>query len=290
MTIAIIIATHNRSRLLKVLLQQLSELIIPDGVSIMIIIVNDGSTDGTLNMINNWFPGVKVINGDGNWWWTKCINEGVKTAIDNGCTHCLLLNDDNEVNKDYLKILVSDYLTLQKLSILGTASVSLSLPHRIESAGTKRFIRWRLKFVPYYKGFHVVDEHFNGIKKTWTLSGRGTLISMEVFNEIGFFDERLIQYGSDDEFFIRANIFNIPVYISWNAVVFNHTHLTSDGAVYKSSFIKLIKSFFNKYSSNSIMKQIYLYYKYGYIILLPFYIVYYFLGNIKAYFLNYRNV
>lgn len=290
MTVAIIIATYNRGKLLEVLLKQILALAIPNDVSLKIIIINDGSTDGTLDMLINNFPNVKVVNGDGNWWWTKCINEGIKAAIACECTHFLLMNDDNEINTDYLKILIRDYRTLEKVSVLGSATVSLSLPHRVESAGTREFIKWKFKFVPYYKGFHLTDENFNGIKRSWTLSGRGTLISKEVIDEIGMLDEKLVQYGSDDEFCIRANLINIPVYISWNAIIYNHTNLTSEGAIYKSSFLTFIKSFFNKFSSNSLKKQIYLYSKYGYPFLLPFYLMYYVGGNLKAYFFNYRNV
>lgn len=289
MKIGIIIATFNRKNLLSKLIINLNSIIIPNNTTINKIIVNDGSNDGTIELLISNYNDLTIINGNGNWWWTKCMNEGFKKAIDLKNDYVLILNDDIVLAPDYLKILIEDYNKLPKGSILGSSSISINKPHKIESAGSKKFIKWKLKFSPYYSGFKLVDDHFNGIYKTWTLSGRGTLIPVEVFNKIDFYDEKLIQYGSDDEFCIRANHNNIPVFISWNARVYNQTNLTSKGAVFKKEGLWiLIKSFFNKYSVNSIYKHIYLYKKYGYPILLPIYIIVVFLGTIKAYYFNYN--
>jgi len=290
MKIAIVIATYNRCNLLKVLLNQINDLIVPTGVTLKTIIVNDGSTDNTLHMLRTDFPQVTIINGSGDWWWTKCMNEGFKKAIQLDQNYVLILNDDNEIEKDYLIKLIHDYNTLASGSILGSASVSITKPHKIESAGTKSFSKISLKCKPYYKGFSLMDENFYGIHPTWTLSGRGTLIPVEVFHKIGFYDEKLVQYGSDDEFCIRSNIKKYPVYISWNARIYNHTFETSKGSVYrKEGLISLLKSFLNCYSVNSISKNIYIYKKYSYSILLPIYLLILILGTVKAYYFNYKN-
>jgi GT2 family glycosyltransferase len=290
MNIAIVIATFNRCNLLKVLLDQIHELIVPSGVTLKTIIVNDGSTDNTLHMLRTDFPQVTIINGSGDWWWTKCMNEGFKKAIQLNQNYVLILNDDNEIEKDYFIKLIHDYNKLANGSILGSASVSITKPHKIESAGTKSFNKITLKFKPYYKGFAFLDENFFGVHPTWTLSGRGTLIPVEIFGKIGFYDEKLVQYGSDDEFCIRSKINKYPVYVSWNAIIYNHTFKTSKGSVYrKDSLITFLKSFFNPYSINSISKNIYIYKKYSYSILLPFYLLILILGTIKAYYFNYKN-
>ena len=217
------------------------------------------------------------------------MNEGFKKSIEFGYEYVLILNDDIEIQPDYLKTLLNDYSTLPSNSILGSASISINKPHQIESAGTKQFIKWRLKFVPYFKGFKLMNENFRGIHKSWTLSGRGTLIPVSIFNQIGLYDEKLVQYGSDDEFCIRANLNNIPVYISWNALIYNNTQLTSKGSAFKKEgLLTLLKSFYNKYSVNSLYKHVYLYNKYGYKLLLPLYLLIVISGTIKAYYFNYR--
>jgi len=287
--IGIIIATYNRLNLLNKLFHQINKLNIPINVKLKIILVEDGNLDYTKEGMELDSNLITKIKGNGNWWWTKCMNEGFKKAIEFGYEFVLILNDDIEIQPNYLKTLLDDYSTLPPNSILGSSSISINKPHQIESAGTKQFIKWRLKFVPYFKGFKPINENFRGIHKSWTLSGRGTLIPVSIFNQIGFYDEKLVQYGSDDEFCIRANLNKIPVYISWNAHIYNNTNLTSKGSVFKKEgLLNLLKSFFNKYSVNSLYKHAYLYNKYGYKLLLPLHLLIVITGTIKAYYFNYR--
>lgn len=288
--IAIIITTFNRKESLKRVLTNLKSVHIPDSIIVRKIIINDGSTDGTADLLEKLFKDCIIINGDGKWYWTKCMNEGFKKAIELEYDYVLILNDDVEIKTEYLNILINNYAVLPINSILGSSSISIDKPHKIESAGTKDFIKWRLKFVPYYSGFTKLDERFSGIHKTWTLSGRGTLIPLSVIQTIGFYDENLPQYGSDDEFCIRANLSNIPVYVSWNAKVFNQTYSTSKGSAFiKSGVLTLFKSFFNKHSVNSLSKHVYLYKKYSYPILTPLYVLIVIIGTFKAYYFNYKN-
>lgn len=289
MKLAIVISTHDRINLLVELVQQIQLNQDRINEKFSIIIVNDNSANQGETLLKLKYPEIIVINGTGNWWWTKCMNEGFKKAIELGYDHVLILNDDVEIRPNYLTTLLNDYASLPPNSILGSASVSMNKPHKIESAGTKQFIKWRFKFIPYFKGFKLLEENFTGIHKSWTLSGRGTLIPVSVFNKIGFYDEKLVQYGSDDEFCIRANLNKIPVYISWNAHIYNNTLLTSKGSAFKKEGLPtLLKSFFNKYSVNSLSKQAYIYLKYGYKPLLPLFIFIVFLGTIKAYYFNYK--
>lgn len=289
MKLAIIIATFDRFEYLKKLLIQINELTLPSDVKINIIIIIDNSTYNFDNLIKYSQYKTTIIKGTGNWWWTKSMNEGFKKAISLKQEYVLILNDDTTIEKDYLTILLNDYLKLPANTILGSASVSIKPPHKIESAGTKGFIKWRLKFIPYFKGFQLLTDHFEGVHETFTLSGRGTLIPISVFMEIGLYDEKLIQYGSDDEFIFRAKLKEIPVYISWNAKIYNNTYFTSKGSVFKKEGIPtLIKSFFNKYSVNSLYKNAYLYLKYSYKILLPIYLLIVIAGTVRAYYFNYK--
>lgn len=289
MKLAIIIATFDRFEHLKELLGQINELKLPTDVKVTIIIIIDNLNYPFNYFVNNNHFETIIIKGTGNWWWTKSMNEGFKKAIELKQDHILILNDDIFIEKDYLDILLSDYVKLPPNSILGSTSISMSTPHRIESAGTKEFIKWRLKFIPYFKGFQLLTDKFRGVHETYTLSGRGTLIPIAVFKNVGLYDEKLIQYGSDDEFIFRAKLKGIPTYISWNAKIYNNTFLTSKGSVFKQEGITtLLKSFFNKYSVNSLSKNAYLYLKYSYKLLLPFYLLFVIAGTIKAYYFNYK--
>jgi GT2 family glycosyltransferase len=289
MKISVVIATFNRKKFLQKILNDVERQILPVDVKLNTIVVVDGSTDGTIEMLENDYPACRIIKGNGDWWWTRCMNEGFKEAIALGSDAVLILNDDNEILPDYLSILYKDYRTLKEGSILTSASLSIIPYELINFAGTKSLSKWNLKAIPYLRGMVQKPKKFEGVHPTQTMCGRGTLIPVSVFSRIGLFDPKLVQYGSDDEYAIRANRAGIPVLISWNTRIYNHMMMTSEGSPHRhDSFSKYLRSFTNPYSINSLSKTVYYYKKHGIRFLLPFYIVYFVLGSLKSYLFNYR--
>ncbi len=199
------------------------------------------------------------------------------------------MNDDCEINSNFFFNLLTEYKKLPYNSILGCPSISIEEPFYINASGSKKFNRLLLKFTPYYYRNSKIDDLMAITCETYTLSGRGTLIPVEIFNKIGIYDEELPQYGSDEDFILRAIKNGISVFITFKVYVYNHTQLTSIGSSYrKDNLIKFLMSFLNKYSVNSIQKQIIFYNKHGYKPFLPFYVIYFILGTLKSYLLRKR--
>ena len=187
-SLTVIIATYNRKLLLRKLLLQVYKNK-PNNIPLdfKVIVVIDGSIDGTAEMILSEFPNVDIINYiEGNLWWTKSMNLGFKKAVEEQSDYVLILNDDVEIPPDYFINLLEAYQKLPKNSILGSISISINKPHYIESAGSITFNKWNLKRKPYINGFIPLSNNFSGCFETWGLSGRGTLIPAEVFKKIGF--------------------------------------------------------------------------------------------------------
>ena len=263
------------------LLASIRKVKMPVGVTVHTIVVVDGSKDGTVEMLQTEFGDVFVVLGDGNWWWTKSINKGVEQARKLNLDHVLFMNDDNILKEDYLEKLLEAKSKLSADAVLGSASISLSESGWIDTAGYYKMNSFSLKMYPYKRKGSLVDDNFTGIHETIALSGRGTLVPMNVFNQVGFLDEKLVQYGSDDDFILRCRKENIPVFISWDAHVYNHSEITSgERDVTKTSFLDLLGAYFNQYSSLSLKKEFLLYRKHGYPFFAPLYCLYLFLTGI----------
>lgn len=88
----IVIPVHNRRAVTERCLSQLEGL----GVSkwAQVLIVDDGSTDGTRELIAGQFSWAKVAHGDGNLWWAGAIRLGMASAIREGADAICWLNDD----------------------------------------------------------------------------------------------------------------------------------------------------------------------------------------------------
>ena len=285
--ISVVIPTFNRKDYLKKLLIQLGTQKLDSSIKLDIIVVNDGSSDYTSEMLSEEFPQVITILGDGNWWWTKCINEGIKLALNNNTDFVLLFNDDTEIKNNYINDLINDYRTLKSGSILCSASVSLQEKEKIDSAGIKYFSKLFGTYTRYYARNSQIDKNFKGIHECDSASGRGTLIPREILLRLGLLDEKMVQYGSDEDYILCAKEKGVPVFITWNNYVLNHTKLTGAGKFPQDmSFFDYLSTFFNKYTNKSLSLNFYFYKKHCYPFLAPFCLLYFFSSEIAIFFLR----
>jgi len=257
--IGAIIPTFNRKDSLKRCLQCLKAQV--QGTTpwtLVVIAVVDGSKDGTLEMLEKEFPEVEIVQGDGSWWYTKSINEGVKRAQSLHCNFVLTLNDDLTFKPDYISVIFRDHLASGEDSVIGSVSLTSGEPRLITFSGVRQ-INFLLKEYNYVPKFSSVrEEEISGLKPSVVLSGRGILYPMEIFHRFGLYDEKLVQYSSETDYTYNASKNGFKVMISFNAKVYEDVKLTSSGAVYNNPTAKsLFKSFKNKYSINSLHKIYY---------------------------------
>ncbi len=288
--LVIIIPTHNRKNYLRRLLYAINRQLIKD-MELEIVVVDDGSVDGTSEMIINEFSNIHIVKGNGNWWFTKSLNEGIKYAKERNPDFILTMNDDGFFEKDFLANLYFDYLTIKEPCIIGAITVITSNPYRVTFSGTKSFIKWRVRLVPYIDNrLEINVKELSGIYPTYSLMTRGLLIPWEVGQSVNFFDEEYFpQYGSDDDFTLRVIKKGYKAFVSWNAKIFDEPSLSSKGsAITRPKFMEFIKSFFDKYSVNSIKKKINFQKRNGFKILLPITLPYFIIGTFKAYLWKYR--
>lgn len=284
-----VIPTHNRKDCLSEVLYDLSGQYFGDMVlECQIVVVADGSTDGTLEMLQKDFPEVTVVQGPGDWWYTRSINQGFTHALQYNPDLILALNDDIRLPPDYIKNIISAYKSIALDCIIGSVAISHSKPQRITFAGVKQIIWWRYKQKNYaVNGQNPGDLPDIPVRPSVVLPGRGMLISARILKQLHFFDEQLPQYGSDDDFCLRASQLGFPVYISYKAKVFSKDELTAIGhPSRKASLPTFIASFFNKYSPRYLPKTYRMIIRHGNVFLFPLTMVIVIIGSFKAYFKN----
>ena len=203
--ISVIIPVHNRINLTKICLNSLS----PYKSLLNVIIVNDGSTDNTEEVLKEEFPWVIIIKGDGNLFWTGAVHKGIEFLLSSNkinTTYAILMNND---------VILPDYGVIEKLvkasaefgdqAIVSPITVSKKFKDQIIITGVQVnswFLNRTRKIFSNQKlsNLKVLDP----IEVDF-ITARFLLHPMHVFQKVGNYNARdLPHYGGDDEFSYRC--------------------------------------------------------------------------------------
>lgn len=191
--------------------------------SFVVVLVDDGSTDGTKHAVKESFPDTVILKGNGNLWWTGANVVGMEYVLREAQDDdfVLLLNNDLLIDEDYLQIMVQA-ATTHEHTVVGSTLVDIGNPEFMESG--LRFDRFLNLMVNRDRSVIDTTDFDTDVD---TLPGRGTLVPIFVFKEIGTFDVgRLPHYGADYEFFVRARRAGYRLQVSHRARVFAKLHIT----------------------------------------------------------------
>jgi len=213
--VAIVMAVFNNKAETEAGLRNLMQITYPN---YKIIVVDDGSTDGTSEMVRREFPNVVLVQGGGDWWWTKCTNTGVRRAIEIGARYILIAENDHRGEPGFLQPLVAS-AERNARAITYSKVRRHDQPDRIYHTGWK--VNW-LGGGLVRTGVNELDRGQYDRELDSAACNVNMLINTAFFQDLGFFDEeKMPQYWSDIDFTYRAfkkgyrNIL-VPTSVIWN--------------------------------------------------------------------------
>jgi GT2 family glycosyltransferase len=229
-----------------------------------VVIVDDGSTDGTADAVREEFGSVlslEIVAGDGSLWWAGAIEKGVERVMERALDsdYVVTLNNDVCVNDDFLtraQKVVSQF----PRAMIGSISVDARDRKTVMLTG------WRMRCWPLAWTERVwwpcSLQELAGmapVAEVDFLPGTATFTPVSVVRAFGTVRPLVLpHYHADSEYSYRLKRSGVPVLLARDLVVFHNvlsTGLLSNTGV-RTRLRDVVRSFFSVRSGNYVRYKV----------------------------------
>lgn len=189
-----------------------------DYPALLTLVVDNGSTDDSVEHIRAACPNVEIVETGANLGYTGGNNVGIRRALAHGAAYVWLLNDDTIAAPNSLSALVRAAESEPGAGFTGPLVRIRERPDLILSAGGVLGPDMR----PSQRGLGELDEgQYNEIAEADFLSGCALLVNRSAIKRIGLLDEAFFAYGEDVEWCFRGSRAGFKVLFVPQAVVWH---------------------------------------------------------------------
>lgn len=209
--LSVIIVSYNTRQLLDECLCSLAQALPPpDGMET--IVVDNASADGSVKMVREKYPRVKVIANETNRGFSKANNQGA--AVSQG-QYLLFLNSDTRISREAL---VKPLAYLQAHPDVGALTAKLIYPngrrdpdnHRGFPTPWNAFCHFTglgrlFPRTPVFNNYFQSYKNFDEIHAVEVIAGSFMMMPTAVFHQLGGWDETYFFYGEDIDLCYRIH-------------------------------------------------------------------------------------
>lgn len=215
---SVIIPNWNGKYLLKDCLESLKKQAFK---KFEIIMVDNGSTDDSIEYVKKNFPDVKIVYLNKNYGFARAINEGVEKSQ---AKYVIFLNNDTKVDKNWLENLIKTADNHPEVISVNSKILNFNDRKKIDGVGIlinevgqARSIGWNEKDLGQYEK----ERYIFGA------TGGASLFRREDFIRVGMFDENYFMYSEEVDFAFRAQCLEYKSIYCPKALVYHKHKATS---------------------------------------------------------------
>lgn len=206
-----------------------------------VILVDNGSTDGSCAFVASQYSWVHIIELSDNFGFSRAVNEGIKAAR---APYVLLLNNDTEVEPDFLKEMTEGLQRHKKAFSCQAKMIQFHDRDKMDDGGNYYCaLGWA-----FAGGKGKAAEHYDKEKKIFSSCAGAAIYRKKIFEKIGYFDDEHFAYLEDLDVGYRARIYGYENWYIPGAVVY-HVGSGTSGSRYNQFKIR--------YSSRNNIYMIY---------------------------------
>lgn len=251
--ISIVIINYNSGEYTTDCLNSLYETDIEDN-KLLVIIIDNGSLNEDVTMVKNYISEFNrdikrsgkniqftlIENGE-NLGFSKGNNIGIKYALHQGEDYIIILNNDTVVDKHFIREIVKTANSNEKIGII-SPKIYFSKGNEYHKEKYKEnekgkviwyaggIMDWK-NIIGSHRGVDEVDVgQYDRIGETDFATGCCMLINKNLFDRIGYFNEKYFLYYEDNDFSQRAKKAGFKIVFTPSAIVWHKNAGSAGGS------------------------------------------------------------
>jgi GT2 family glycosyltransferase len=193
-----------------------------------VVVVDNGSTDGTVAAVRAAFPEVEVIRSEENVGFSDGNNIGIRASLEAGADYVMLLNNDTLVDEGVIEALVGEAERRPDVGALCPLIHYVDPPDRIWYAGAR--FDPRAVHNGRHTGYGERDVgQYHAVREIGRATGAAMLVPRRVIEEVGYLDGRLFIQVEDVDWSLRMRTAGYRILFVPDAIVLHRVAMTSGG-------------------------------------------------------------
>lgn len=171
-----------------------------------IVVVDNASDDGSVEMIEEHYPEVKLIRLSENFGFSRAVNEGIRVS---NTEFIILLNNDTEATDTFIEELVHAIDGKEEVFSVAAKMLQMANPDKIDGAGDLYCaLGWAFAIG---KGRN--KKYYDKERTVFSACAGAAIYRRAIFEIIGYFDEFHFAYLEDVDVGYRAESWGIETFI-----------------------------------------------------------------------------
>lgn len=214
-----------------------------------ILIVDNGSTNASEEILRRKFPELTLIQTGSNLGFTGGCNAGIREALRRGADYIILLNNDTVVDPDFAGELVKVAESDKKIGMLCSKIYFYDKSDVIWYAGAyfNTWLGWGR-----HRGYNQPDTgQFDRVEETGRPTGCSLMVTREFCEQVGLLDEEYFCYCEDSDWGMRAQKAGFKVMYVPTSKVWHKTSSSSGGSTTAISLYYTVRNTFRCIDKNN---------------------------------------
>lgn len=220
--VIVLILSYNGKYLLE---EAISSYAANDYPNFRVVVIDNGSTDGTLEFVKEKFPNVKVLRTDENLGYSGGLNLGLNYAFNgNNADYALVSNNDVKADSRVVSELVKIAVADENIGFVTGKVYYYDRPNTLQTVGKKDDpIRWNGGHIGYReedKGQYdaVAERHF--------IDDIFTLVKRELYNNTNGYNSMFFLQGEEYDWQARAKKLGYRIMYTPSARIWHKESMT----------------------------------------------------------------